>query len=248
MTSNDLIGLIASYAYAIGLIALAELLRRALRAPQELTRKLVHIGAGMWVFGVLALFDHWQWGVLPFASFIVGNYLFYRYRVFGSMDSDNGTPGTVYFALAITLLFALLWRPQGPLDRAPIAAAGAMALTWGATRWLRWWAAATAGIATGLGEQCARGRGRPRWWWAQLSMFLVLTLLPGSALSPLATPIAPARALAGGAGRRERCRRRRGALAARHRQPERAAGGHWRAAVAGLEPLASYLCGAPGSL
>ncbi len=131
MTSNDLIGLIASYAYAIGLIALAELLRRALRAPQELTRKLVHIGAGMWVFGVLALFDHWQWGVLPFASFIVGNYLFYRYRVFGSMDSDNGTPGTVYFALAITLLFALLWRPQGPLDHAPIAAAGAMALTWG---------------------------------------------------------------------------------------------------------------------
>lgn len=196
MTSNDLIGLIASYAYAIGLIALAELLRRALRAPQELTRKLVHIGAGMWVFGVLALFDHWQWGVLPFASFIVGNYLFYRYRVFGSMDSDNGTPGTVYFALAITLLFALLWRPQGPLDRAPIAAAGAMALTWGDAL------AALVGRRYGW-HRYRVGRTVRSWEGsaalvvaATLSMFLVLTLLPGSALSPLATPIAPARALA----------------------------------------------------
>lgn len=196
MTSNDLIGLIASYAYAIGLIALAELLRRALRAPQELTRKLVHIGAGMWVFGVLALFDHWQWGVLPFASFIVGNYLFYRYRVFGSMDSDNGTPGTVYFALAITLLFALLWRPQGPLDRAPIAAAGAMALTWGDAL------AALVGRRYGW-HRYRVGRTVRSWEGsaalvvaATISMFLVLTLLPGSALSPLATPIAPARALA----------------------------------------------------
>ncbi|MBK9942868.1 MAG: phosphatidate cytidylyltransferase [Kouleothrix sp.] len=196
MTSNDLIGLIASYAYAIGLIALAELLRRALRAPQELTRKLVHIGAGMWVFGVLALFDHWQWGVLPFASFIVGNYLFYRYRVFGSMDSDNGTPGTVYFALAITLLFALLWRPQGPLDHAPIAAAGAMALTWGDAL------AALVGRRYGW-HRYRVGRTVRSWEGsaalvvaATISMFLVLTLLPGSALSPLATPIAPARALA----------------------------------------------------
>lgn len=196
MTSNDLIGLIASYAYAIGLITLAELLRRALRAPQELTRKLVHIGAGMWVFGVLALFDHWQWGVLPFASFIVGNYLFYRYRVFGSMDSDNGTPGTVYFALAITLLFALLWRPQGPLDRAPIAAAGAMALTWGDAL------AALVGRRYGW-HRYRVGRTVRSWEGsaalvvaATISMFLVLTLLPGSALSPLATPIAPARALA----------------------------------------------------
>src|SRR5688572_28199027 len=123
MTSQDLIGLGASYAYAVGLIALAEMLRRALGVPQELTRKLVHIGAGMWAIGVLALFDHWQLGVLPFATFIAGNYLFDRYRLFGAMDAEDSTPGTVYFAIALTLLFGLLWRPDGPIDRAPFAVA-----------------------------------------------------------------------------------------------------------------------------
>src|SRR5262249_18379242 len=131
MTARDLIGLAASYAYATLLILAAEALRRALGVPLELTRKLVHIGAGMWGFGVLALFDSWQIGILPFATFILVNYLFYRYHLFGAMDAADSPPGTVYFALAITLLFGLLWRPAGPLDRAPIAVAGAMALTWG---------------------------------------------------------------------------------------------------------------------
>ena len=55
MTTREILGLAASYIYAIALILLAEGLRRRLGVPQELTRKLVHIGAGMWVFGILAL-------------------------------------------------------------------------------------------------------------------------------------------------------------------------------------------------
>ena len=194
MTSNDVVGLVASYAYAIGLIGLAEILRRALGVSQDLTRKLVHIGAGMWVFGVLALFDTWQWGVLPFATFIAGNYFFYRYRVFGSMDSQNGTPGTVYFAFAITMLFALLWRPQGPIDRVPVAVAGAMALTWGDAL------AALIGLRYGW-HRYRVGRSRRSWEGsaalflaAALAIWLVLVLLPGSPLSPLAAPVPPGRA------------------------------------------------------
>ena len=41
----------------------------------------------------------WQIGVLPFATFILVNYLFYRYRVFGAMDAADSPPGTVYFAV-----------------------------------------------------------------------------------------------------------------------------------------------------
>jgi phytol kinase len=195
MTTRDLIGLVASYAYATGLILAAEALRRAFGVPQELTRKLVHIGAGMWVFGVMALFDTWQVGVLPFATFILVNYLFYRYRVFSAMDTDDSPPGTVYFALAVTLLFGLLWRPAGPLDRAPIAVAGAMALTWGDA------------LAALVGRRWGRHRYRlgnsGRSWEGSatmfgvsaVAMFLVLTLLPGSALSPYAPPAGAGRAL-----------------------------------------------------
>ncbi len=195
MTTNDLIGLAASYAYAIELIAVAELLRRAARVPQELTRKLVHVGAGMWVFGVLALFDHWQWGVLPFATFIVGNYLFYRYRLFRSMDEPGGTPGTVYFAIAITLLFAVLWRPGSSSDRAPIAVAGAMALTWGD--------AIAALVGRRFGQHRYTIAGETRSWEgsiamllaAGLAMYLALVLLPGSALALLAPRPGPVAAL-----------------------------------------------------
>jgi phytol kinase len=189
MTTNDIVGLAASYAYAIGLIALAEWLRRAVGIRQECTRKLVHVGAGMWVFGVLALFNSWQIGVLPFATFIGGNYLFYRYRMFDAMDTQDGTPGTVYFAIALTLLFSLLWRPQGPIDRAPFAVAGAMALTWGDA------------LAALLGRRY--GRHRYQIWGGQRSLegsaamlvasavaiFLTLVLLPGSALCAYAAPI-----------------------------------------------------------
>jgi phytol kinase len=195
MTTRDLIGLAASYAYASGLILVAEVLRRALGVPQELTRKLVHIGAGMWVFGVLALFDSWQIGVLPFATFILVNYLFYRYRVFGAMDAADSPPGTVYFALAITLLFGLLWRPEGAADRAPAAVAGAMALTWGDA------------LAALVGRRWGRHRYRlgasGRSWEGSavmfvasaVAIFLALMLLPGSSLSRYAPPIGAGRAL-----------------------------------------------------
>jgi phytol kinase len=196
MTTREILGLAASYTYAIALIVLAEGLRRRFGVPQDLTRKLVHIGAGMWVFGILALFDRWQIGVVPFASFILVNYLFYRYRLFGSMDTADSPPGTVYFALALTLLFGLLWRPAGPLDRAPVAVAGAMALTWGDA------------LAALVGQRWGRHRyrvaGSVRSWEGSAAMFLAslvaisltLTLLPGSQLSPLASPISMGLALA----------------------------------------------------
>jgi phytol kinase len=195
MTSSDLIGLVASYAYAIGLIAAAEALHRAIGVAQDLTRKLVHVGAGMWVFGALALFDGWLWGVLPFATFIAGNYLFYRYRVFRAMDSLDSTPGTVYFAIAVTLLFGLLWRPAGPVDRAHVAAAGVMALTWGDA------------LAALIGQRVGRHRyrvwGGARSWEgsaamflaAGAAMFLTLALLPGSPLAPNAPAVGLGRAL-----------------------------------------------------
>ncbi|MGF1503606.1 MAG: diacylglycerol/polyprenol kinase family protein, partial [Anaerolineae bacterium] len=71
--------------------------------------------------------DQWQWGVIPFATFIGLNYIFYRRGTFEQMDSEEESPGTIYFAISITVLFALLW----PRGSEPLAAAAAMILTWG---------------------------------------------------------------------------------------------------------------------
>lgn len=186
MTNNDFIGLAISYVYAISLLVIGEGLRRLFGVKPDLTRKVIHIGAGMWVFGVLLLFKHWEIGIIPFATFIGLNYLFYRYRIIGAMDTQDSSPGTVYFAISVTLLFGLLWRPDGPVDSAPIAVAGIMAMTWGD--------ALAALIGRRFGQHKYQVGNSVRSWEGSAAMFvvstvvifLVLLLLPGSSLSPLA--------------------------------------------------------------
>jgi phytol kinase len=185
MTQRDIIGLVVSYLYAGGLLALAEFIRRRYGYPHDFTRKLVHIGAGMWIFGVLALFDNWYIGIIPFASFIALNWISYRYRLFSSVDANDSSPGTIYFAISVTLLFLAFWRPTGAIDRAPLAAAGVMAMTWGDAL------AAVVGKRWGRHRYAVAGHGS-RSYEGSLAMFvastlamaLTLLLLPGSALSP----------------------------------------------------------------
>ncbi|MBN1543068.1 phosphatidate cytidylyltransferase [candidate division KSB1 bacterium] len=131
MTTNDVLGLVLSYVYAFSLLLAVEKIGEWLRWPQPLTRKVVHIGAGMWVWAIIGLFDHWWAGIIPFATFIGLNYLFYRRQTFHQMDQKDSTLGTVYFAISITFLMSWFWRGDGPIDRLPVAVAGIMAMTWG---------------------------------------------------------------------------------------------------------------------
>jgi phytol kinase len=195
VTQRDLIGLILSYGYAFGLLFGVEALGRWLKWPQHLTRKIVHIGAGMWVWGILALFDTRAYGLIPFATFIVLNYVFYRFQVFKAMDAADSSPGTVYFAISITALFALLWHRSGPVDRVPVAVAAVMAMTWGD------------GLASIVGQTYGRRHhsvaGHQRSWEGTLAMALAtfvsvlaaLVILPGSALSPMSPTVSFARAV-----------------------------------------------------
>ncbi|MDZ7956476.1 MAG: SEC59/DGK1/VTE5 family protein [Aulosira sp. DedQUE10] len=183
---SDFIGLTASYSYAIALLLFGEGLGRLFDVPPNLTRKVIHVGAGMWVFGILLLFNRWEIGIVPFASFIFINYLLYRYRIVSAMDTNDSSPGTVYFAISVTLLFGWLWRPSGPVDSVPIAVAGVMAMTWGD--------ALAALIGRRFGQHKYRVGNSVRSWEGSVAMFLVSTtaiflvllLLPGSSLSPLA--------------------------------------------------------------
>jgi dolichol kinase len=188
MSRGDVIGLVSSYLYAFGMLFGVEAVGRRLKWEQAFTRKVIHIGAGLWIWGILALFDHWYYGIIPFGTFIVLNYLFYRAQTFKAMDSAESTPGTVYFALSITVLFVLLWRTGGQVDRAPIAAAATMAMTVGDA------------FASIVGQRWGRHPyavlGHRRSWegtaamavLSLLSVYLTLRLLPGSALSPHSMP------------------------------------------------------------
>ncbi len=184
MTQGDIIGLITSYVYAFGLLFIVEAIGKQFKWPQHFTRKIVHIGAGMWLWGILYFFDHWYFGIIPFATFILLNYIFYRRTTFEQMDAEDSSPGTVYFAFSITVLFALFWRTGGQLDRVPIAAAAVMAMTWGD------------GMASIIGRKFGKSTytvlKSTRTWegsaamfiFSFISVFLTLWLLPASAMSP----------------------------------------------------------------
>ncbi|NTW97370.1 MAG: phosphatidate cytidylyltransferase [Oscillochloris sp.] len=189
MTTRDVIGLVASYVYATSILVVAELIRRRQGYPQDFTRKFVHIGAGMWVFGVIALFDNWYIGIIPFATFIGLNYIFWRFKVLDAVDATDSTPGTVYFAASITILFIAFWRTGSPDDHGYLAVAATMAMTWGD--------ALAAIIGKRLGKHKYTVIGGTRSFEGSLAMFvasctamlLVLLLVPGSPLSPSAAPL-----------------------------------------------------------
>ncbi len=127
MTSHDITALVISFAYAFALLGVAEGLRIFFKVKPDYTRKLVHIGAGMWVWGELALFDNWWAAIIPFATFILLNYASYRVQLVKSVETGEGA-GTVYFAISVALL-TFLWQPS--LDLTYAAVGGVMAMTWG---------------------------------------------------------------------------------------------------------------------
>jgi len=104
------------------------------------------------------------------------------------MDTSQSTPGTVYFAISITVLFGLLWRTGGQIDHAPIAAAAAMAMTLGD--------ASASIIGRRWGTHAYTVFGHSRSWEGTAAMAstsfsgisTTLLLLPGSALSPNSLP------------------------------------------------------------
>jgi len=184
MTTYDIIGLISSYVYAFGLLVVVEKIGSVFSWPQHLTRKIIHIGAGMWIWAILVLFDTWQIGIIPFATFILLNYIFYRKETFKMMDRKESTPGTVYFAISITILFVLFWRKDGPIDYLAIAVASIMAMTWGDAL------ASIFGIQ--WGKKRIRLSGSDKSWIGSftmllvsiLSIFLSLLIISKSGLSP----------------------------------------------------------------
>lgn len=122
---TDLEPTVAAYLYVFAILGAAEALRRRLDYGPDFTRKLVHISVGMWVFPSLYWFTSPGWAIIPPLSFVIINYLSYRFDLFKAMESDKSSLGTVYFPISLAILILAYW------DRGYVVAAGMMAMTWG---------------------------------------------------------------------------------------------------------------------
>ena len=123
---SDWIALVIAFVYVSLILALGEGLRRGLKLGVEFTRKFVHIGVGMVAFLLVALFQNWQFAIIPPLVFIVVNFISYRRQIFSGMETgQKGQLGTVYFPISFAILIPILW--QFPA----ILVTSLMPMTWG---------------------------------------------------------------------------------------------------------------------
>ncbi|MEW5985167.1 MAG: hypothetical protein AB1791_00870 [Chloroflexota bacterium] len=120
------LGLFLCYVYIFAMIGAAEGLRRWRGFSSDFTRKFIHVSVGMMMWVVPVLFDSPWYFVGAAVSFMVLNFLDWRFGFLAAMAStDRSNLGTVYFPLAAAVVALLFW------DNPPLMVAAVMPLTWG---------------------------------------------------------------------------------------------------------------------
>ena len=114
-----LLGYVIGFVYVFALIFGIGLLQKLLKFDLELSRKLIHSFLGFtWVILYKFFAGNWQIVVIPIA-FIIVNALSYKFKLFKMIErEDDNHCGTVYFAIAMTILMfcTLLWPETMPMS------------------------------------------------------------------------------------------------------------------------------------
>jgi phytol kinase len=118
--------LIVSFAYVLGVIAVAELLRRFAGRSLEFTRKFIHIGVGMWIVGTVLLFENCYLALIPPVVFVIINAISYWRGTITAMETgDKSNLGTIYFPISFAVIIYCFWGMPVPM------VASMMPMTWG---------------------------------------------------------------------------------------------------------------------
>ena len=110
---RHIMGYLIGYGFLFAVILGAGALYKIFDLRPEVSRKIIHISICFtWIVIYEFFAGSWQCLVMP-VSFIIINALSLKYHFFKGMEreGEKSTPGTVYYAIAITLLFAasLIW-------------------------------------------------------------------------------------------------------------------------------------------
>ena len=106
-------GYLIGYGFLFAVILGTGLAYKIFKFPSEVSRKIIHISICFtWIIIYKFFAGSWECLIMP-VSFIIINALSLKYHFFKGMEreGEKSTPGTVYYAMAITILFAcsLIW-------------------------------------------------------------------------------------------------------------------------------------------
>ena len=164
MSSNA----VASLAAFAVLMLVLEWFRRGLGVAADVTRKLFHMGVGLWALVVASWFDgDGVRAAIPFLVLAGVMYLSFRFEIFEAVEDDGASLGSVLLPLSCALLLLWFWG-----DRVYLAVAGIFAASFGDTT--------AALVGRRLGTRKYLTLGHPRSMEGTLSLFLAsgLTMAP----------------------------------------------------------------------
>jgi len=98
-----------SYLFVFGIIGLSTLLQKYRVLDDEGARKFIHIGVGNWIIIAYFTFDNVWMAAIPPLTFVVINFLSYRFQLFRAMERKERSGndlGTVYFPLSLFFVVA----------------------------------------------------------------------------------------------------------------------------------------------
>ncbi len=98
--------LIISLSYILMILSISSFLSKRRNADVEFSRKFVHIFVGNWILFVPFFSELWAVLLIPFA-FIIINALSFKYRWISSIEREDDSLGTVYYAIALFVLSGL---------------------------------------------------------------------------------------------------------------------------------------------
>jgi len=130
---NQWLGLAISYAFVFAVLGVAGILHKRGRISGEAARKIVHIGVSNWIVLALFLFHDWYFAIIGPVSFVVLNFLSWRFDLFKGMEAGDKSPGTVFFAVSLSVVtwhFWWLWNTTG-VDLRFIAVTAILVMGWG---------------------------------------------------------------------------------------------------------------------
>jgi phytol kinase len=127
------LALILAFVYVAVAIGLGQVLRKAYHLSQGFTRKFIHVAVGLISVPTVLWFSDLRWAIIPPLTFVVINYLDYRFGLIQAMMSSNRSNlGTVYFPISFVAILIWFWgNAAGPAEHPRLIVAALMPLTWG---------------------------------------------------------------------------------------------------------------------
>lgn len=113
MLDNNILGILYSFGFIFLVLIIATVLSKLMGDSNEVTRKVVHIMVGHWIFLFPMFTKLWAVILVPLV-FVFVNYASTKFNLIKAMERDDDSMGTTYYAVSMLILSGLAFLMDMP--------------------------------------------------------------------------------------------------------------------------------------